>query len=362
MKKWKLLAFLLCLALTMTACSKKDDDTSQTGGGEVVLENEYVSVGQYKGVSYTAESSEVTDEIYESELEAILEDYADTKESDRKTVEMGDYIIFDFAGTHNGEAMENGSATDAVLESVGEGGYIEGFEDNLVGAEVGKTFSFDITFPDPYSNDPSMSGEEATFEITVKGIYEKKVPKLDEDFVTNVQEYFPEAKTVEEFETALRADLEDYYKTQADDANKSSIWDTITATVVQKKVNEEALDQYKQEFRTYYESLAEYNSMEFADFLSSNLNVTEEEFEAEAAKYAESLSTEDEVVRLIADAEQIVVSEEDLTESYEKFETEYGMDQEAVIEYFGTEENFKRELLYEKVLDYVYENGSPEAA
>ncbi len=355
-KRNGIVILLLTFALVAAGCGG-DGAGEETKESQTTLENDYVKVGQYKGISYEDQSVEVTDEMVANEETAILEDSAEPKELDRKKVEKGDYIIFDYSGSHNGEVFDGGTAENVVLESVGDGGYIPGFEDNLIGAKVGETYDFNVTFPDPYENNTDLSGEECTFTITVHGIYEKTVPVLNDDFVQNGQDVYPDVSTVDEFRAALREDLVNYYKDQADNEHKKAIWDQIMDNVEIKGYDEDAVKQYEEEFRTYYENMAASQSLEFTDFLSQNLNITEEEFTAEATNYAKSLSTEDQVVRLIAEQEGLSIGDEEKQEAYEEFNEHYGMDEDAVINYFGSEENFTRELLYEKVLDLVYENG-----
>ena len=208
MKKVCVLVLTLAMAvMLLSGCGAKpsnnanQNDGSQAetiapGNVEAVAENDYVSIGQYKGISYNAIKTEVTAEMVEDEVQYLLGLYAESAEADHDVVKEGDNIVFDFSGSLNGEKFDGGTATDYTLENVGNGGFIPGFEENLIGHKVGETYAFNVTFPDPYQNNPNLSGKETTFEITIKKILgEDVVPELTDDFVANVQTYFEAKKS-----------------------------------------------------------------------------------------------------------------------------------------------------------------------
>ena len=372
MKKFSIWAvLLLVLALAVTGCGKSDKDEKKeegTSGGEtttertaeIVAENDFVAIGPYKGVSYQAVKTDVTAEMVEEEIQYLLEAFATDGEADHDVVEKGDTVIFDFSGIHNGERFDGGTADDYTLEDVGSGSFIPGFEDNLIGKRVGEEFSFDINFPDPYPNNAELSGELVTFEIKIEKIAgEKIIPELTDDFVANVQTYF-DAKTVDELRTAVKNDMITYYEEQDKTKNMSAAWDAVTANFTAKKENEEEVQRYIQEFIEYYQSVAKnYEYDDFTAFLKESFNMTPEDFQKEAESYAKVLVTEDAGVSLIAELEHLEITEDEKKAGYEKFQGDYGMDAEAVLNYFGSEENFLRELLYDKVTAFVYENANP---
>ena len=370
MKKFSMLLLMLMVrAVLVTGCSSQKEDGGDAGSEsqaiapgnvEAVAENEFVSIGQYKGISYNAVKTEVTAEMVEQEVQYLLGLYAEAGEADHNVVQEGDNIVFDFSGSHNGEKFDGGTATDYTMENVGNGGFIPGFEENLIGHQVGDQYAFDVVFPDPYQNNPDLSGENVTFEITIKKILgEEKLPELTDDFVANVQTYF-EAKSVDELYDVIKQQMIDYYADSDKTTNMSAAWDAVTETFVAKKENTEEIERYINEFVDYYHSYAEmYEYDDFDKFLSETFGMTNEDFMKEAESYAKVLSTEDAGVALIAEKEGLAITAEELAAGYEKFSNEYGMDNEAVLNYFGTEENFSRELLYDKVSSWVYENANP---
>lgn len=371
MKRFRWMVILaMLLVLTVSGCGKKEQgqDTTTTTEGEsgektsveVVAENDYVAIGPYKGITYDAVKTEITAEMVEEEIKYLLDTFAETGEADHDVVQEGDSIVLDFSGIHNGDRFEGGTADDYTLENVGAGNFIPGFEENLIGKRVGEQFSFDITFPDPYQNNPALSGQPVTFEIKIEKILGEKItPELTDDFVANVQTYF-DAKTVDELRAAVKEEMTAYYEEKDRTQNMSAAWDVVTSGFTSKKENEDEVQRYIKEFIEYYHSVAKnYEYDDFAKFLEENFSMTEEDFQKEADSYARVLVTEDAGVALIAELENLSISVEEKTAGYEKFKNDYGMDEEAVINYFGSEENFLRELLYDKVTAFVYDNAVP---
>ena len=373
MKRFRVLAVLaLVFVLGFAGCGKsqepKDDTATTTEGSDAetkvtIAENTYVAIGEYKGITYDAVKTEVTAEMVANEIDYLLDSYAETVDADHDVVQEGDTIVFDFSGIHNGERFEGGTSDDFRMENVGNGGFIPGFEENLIGKRVGEEFSFEITFPDPYPNNTELSGEPVTFEIKIEKIEGTKVlPELTDDFVANVQTVF-EAKTVDELRESIKSEMTAYYEEQDKTDNMAAAWDVVTSGFVTKEENQAEIDRYTNEFIEYYKSLAEsYGYDDFEAFLLQNFVMDEEDFQNEAVNYAKVLVTEDAGVALIAELEGLQITDTELAAGYEKFQNDYGMDKEAVLNYFGTEDSFKRELLYDKVTEFVYDNAVPRYA
>ncbi len=202
MKK-KLVACLLCTALTLSlgACGSSQSDTDTEAGTEVAAVNVEETTEDSSGSTDSVSSLdiEVDPEACVSSLAdysniqvSLTDDYAvtdddvdyiitnilanaglDTREiTDRTTVLDGDIVYVDYTGYLDGETFDGGSATDVMLEISDSNGYITGFTDGLIGAEVGSTISYPVTFPEDYGVD-TLNGQEVTFEFTIYGIYEE---------------------------------------------------------------------------------------------------------------------------------------------------------------------------------------------
>lgn len=232
MKK-RMIALLLCMTtvFAMTGCgngSQKGTEGTEISAQEtyngpssaqmdIDLSKQVTKLADYKGIDVTITGDyDVTDEQVDERTLALL-NYRGVKGievKDRDTVQDGDLVLVDFTGYHDGEAFDNGAATDVMIdvsnncEATQQTGYIDGFSDGLIGAKVGEETSSDVRFPDEYPNNPDLAGEMTTFKFNVKGIY--KSLNLDEVTDDTVADAFSEAdiKTKDDLIKNVRAMME----------------------------------------------------------------------------------------------------------------------------------------------------------
>lgn len=170
------------------------------------LETDELKISMYKGVEVeeVEKPEEVTDEDVENTINATLQSNATIKEITDRAVESGDTATIDFVGKMDGEEFEGGSSTDYPLE-IGSGQFIDGFEDSVIGHEIGETYDWNGKFPDDYSN-TDLAGKDVVFTITVKSISQTEVPELTDDFVKQVSE---ESANVKEYKEEVKKQLEE---------------------------------------------------------------------------------------------------------------------------------------------------------
>ncbi|MCQ2527090.1 MAG: trigger factor, partial [Lachnospiraceae bacterium] len=150
---------------------------------EVAIKPE-VTLGQYKGVEVDAIDVTVTDEDVENALKAEQKKQARTVEVTDRAVAADDTVTLDFEGFVDGVAFEGGKGTDYPL-TIGSGSFIPGFEDALIGAEIGKEVDVNVTFPEEYQ-EASLAGKPAVFKCTVKAIKAQELPELNDEFASEV--------------------------------------------------------------------------------------------------------------------------------------------------------------------------------
>ena len=153
---------------------------------EVAVKPE-VTLGQYKGVEVEKADTTATDEEVAAELDKEREANSRTITVDDRAVQDGDMTVIDFEGFVDGEAFEGGKGTDYPL-TIGSGAFIPGFEEKLIGAEIGKEVEVDVTFPEEY-HAKELAGKPAVFKCTVKEIKVKELPELDDDFAQDVSDF-----------------------------------------------------------------------------------------------------------------------------------------------------------------------------
>lgn len=171
-----------------------------------------VVLGDYKGLEIEAVPDEVSDEMIENEIDKQRHLNARHINIDDRAAEDGDKVNIDFEGKVDGVAFEGGSAEDQELE-LGSGSFIPGFEEGIVGHEIGETFDIDVKFPEDYFNE-DLKGKDAVFTITLKSIAVEELPEVDDEFIKDISEF----DTVDEYKADLKKQ-----KTEEVEANAKNI-------------------------------------------------------------------------------------------------------------------------------------------
>jgi len=334
MKKKMMAAVLAGMMILAAGCGSK--------AGEVQL-------GEYMGMALTG----VTQEAVDAEVQSMLEYYAELVEVDRAAVE-GDTVNINYVGLLDGVAFEGGTddseaGTDLEL---GSGSFIDGFEDGLIGAVAGEQRDLNLTFPDPYQNNPDLAGKEVVFQVTVNAVKELQVPELDEEFLA---EAAPTYTSVDEFLTALEETL-----------NIESYYDQITTMLMDSceviKYNEADVAERKERLITEYTTYAEYygsyygldtetSIMYFLGFESMDA------FKEAMGEYAYEVEKNAMIMNEIAKKEKISISDEDYAASVEEMAAYYGYEDVATFEEDNGKDVIVLNLLSEKVMEFLVENA-----
>jgi trigger factor len=150
--------------------------------------DDYIKLGQYKGVKVTVDQLTVTDDNVNTAIQDDLKANATTEEvTDRKDVQNGDIVNIDYEGLKDGKAFDGGTSTGYDL-TIGSGKFIPGFEDKLIGAKVGEKVSIDLTFPADYQQ-ADLAGQAVVFNVTVNSIKKQVIPELTEEYVKSKTSY-----------------------------------------------------------------------------------------------------------------------------------------------------------------------------
>ncbi len=182
------------------------------------------TLGQYKGLTFKKDSTEVTDEEVEEAVKSEQEKRARmvTKEG---AAEMGDTVTIDYVGSVDGVEFEGGKATDHPLE-LGSHSFIPGYEEQLVGVKAGEEKKVVVTFPEEY-HAKELAGKEAVFAVTVKEVQSKELPEIDDEFVKDIDD---ELNTIAEWKEKLKKDLASRKESQADTKLENDILEAIIAS------------------------------------------------------------------------------------------------------------------------------------
>ena len=325
---------------------------------EVALKPE-VTLGKYKGVKVDKADTTVTDEEVNAEIDREREKNSRTVEVER-TVENGDIATIDFEGFVDGVAFQGGKGEDYPL-TIGSGAFIPGFEEALIGAEIGKEVDVNVTFPEEYQA-AELAGKAAVFKCTVKKLQEKQVPELDDDFVSEVSE---ESDTVDEYKAEIKKKLEDNKAAAAKNAKEDAAIDAVIADAkmdipdaMVETQQREMVQEYAQRMQSQGISMEQYMKL-----TGMTVQMLMEQVKPQAMKRIQSRL----VLEAVAVAEKLEATEEDFEEEVKTMAEVYSMDTDKVDkvkELLG--ENGKKQVMQDivvkKAAEFVTENAKEEKA
>lgn len=337
-KKLIVVLMVLCAATLLFACGSKDKEENV---------KKLIKVGKYKGLELEKQASiKVTDEDVEAAIRSDLQ-LLNKGISVNGPAALWDTVKIDYVGTLNGEAFEGGTAQDQEL-TLGSNSFIEGFEEGVVGHNVGDNFNLDLTFPESY-HEATLAGQAVVFNVTLKSI--TRLPELTDELLPEIG---TSAKTVKEYKKELKKSLQE----SNDESVKSSMQEVALAALAKnckiKKYPESRVIRITKDL-AYQESYgAIMNSLSIDDAIMQSQGMTVEE------KVNELLKIEL-AVEYIAKKEKIKVSEKEYEEQTAKMATQYGeSDVEGFIKSYETiygEGYIKRMMLQEKVAAFIVDNS-----
>ncbi len=310
-----------------------------------------VGLGKYKGVEIEKIDTAVTDEEVEEELKREQEKNASMKEVTDRAVKDGDQINLNFEGFVDGVAFEGGKGEDYPL-TIGSGSFIPGFEEQLIGAEIGKEIEVNVTFPENYQAE-DLAGKAAVFKCTVLKITEKILPELNDEFADDVSEF----DTLEEFKADIRKNLETRKEERARTEKENKVIDAIIADSeieipepMLKAQQEQIVDEFAQRLQSQGLSIDQYFAY---------MGMTREKMVEDSKEQAEKRIRTRLVLEEIVKVENIVATEEDFETELTKLAEAYGADLETVKKIFEGREKDRmmEDIAVQKALSFVADNA-----
>ena len=313
---------------------------------EVAVKPE-VTLGDYKGIEVEKADTTATDEEVNAEIDKERESNSRTITVEDRAVQDGDMTVIDFEGFVDGEAFEGGKGTDYPL-TIGSGAFIPGFEEKLVGAEIGKEVEVDVTFPEEY-HAKELAGKPAVFKCTVKEIKVKELPELDDDFAQDVSDF----DTLEEYKADVRKKVEEKKaadaKAKKEDAVIEKIIEGATMEIPDAMVETQAermVDEFAQRLQMQGLSMEQY-----MQFTGGNVQAMVEQSKPQALKRIQSRLVLDAVVA----AENLTATDEEVDAELAKMAEQYNMEVEKLKEMFAEEDlkSIRDDLAVQKAVELV---------
>lgn len=310
-----------------------------------------VKLGKYKGVKVDKADLEVTEEEINEVIEKERDNNARNVSVEDRAVQDGDMTVIDFEGFVDGTAFDGGKGENYPL-TIGSGAFIPGFEEQLVGANIGEEVEVKVTFPADYHAE-NLKGKDAVFKCTVKEIKMKELPDVDDEFASEVSEFDTLAEYKEDVKKKLEEDKAKAAKDAKEEAVIQAIIDDSEMEVPEAMVEtqqRQMLDEFAQRISMQGLSMEQY-----FQFTGTNYQQMLEQVKPQAEKRIKSRL----VMEAVAAAEKLEVTDEEYDKEVETMAEVYQMDVSKVKEMLGEKEakNIRLDLAVRKAAEFVVENA-----
>jgi trigger factor len=306
-----------------------------------------VELGSYKGIEVSKVDVTATDADVEEELKRVQDQNSRIVSVEDRAVADGDQTVIDFEGFVDGVAFEGGKGENYSL-TIGSHSFIDNFEEQLIGMNIGEEKEINVTFPEEYHAE-NLKGKAATFKVKINEIKEKQLPELDDEFAQDVSDF----DTLAEYKEDLKKKIAERKENQAksvkeDEAIAKLIEDSkmdIPEAMVETQVNRMAQD-FAQRLQAQGLSLDQYFK-----YTGTTADSLVNEMKPEALKRIKSRL----VLEAVVKAENIEVSEEEVQAELEKMASQYGMEVEQIKNFMGENETkqIKEDLAVTKAVELI---------
>ena len=311
-----------------------------------------VELGDYNAISVKKVTYRTTQKEIEAEIKKVQEQNARIIPVEDRAVKEGDLTVIDFEGFTDGVAFDGGKGTDYSLE-IGSGAFIPGFEDQLVGAEIGKEVEVNVTFPKDYHSEEKKK-KKAMFKVTVKEIKEKQLPEINDDFVKDVSEF----DTLDDYKKDIKEKIAKSNEQRGRQETENNVIDEVLkiATVeIPDCMIDTQLENIARDF-DYRLSMQGLNLAKYLEMTGSNIDAFKEQFKDQAEKQVKTSL----VLEAVAKAENVKATEKDIEAEMKKVAESYNMELDKVKDLFKDEErkSLENEIITQKTVDLLVKNAT----
>ena len=315
---------------------------------EVALKPE-VTLGDYKGIEVEKTDVSVSDEEVDAEINKERESNARTITIEDRPVADGDVANIDFEGFVDGEAFEGGKGEGYDL-TIGSHSFIDTFEDQLIGKNIGDSVDVNVTFPEEY-HAPDLAGKPALFKVTINSIQAKELPELDDDFAQDVSEF----DTMDEYKADVKAKLEENKKKDAENEKE----DAVIAKIVENatmEIPDAMIDTQTRQMVQDFAQRLQMQGLSFEQYMQFT-GTTVEQLLDQMKPQAQSRIESRLVLEAVVAAENIEATEDEFKEEMEKMASMYQMEVDKLIENIGDYEkkNIMTDIAVNKAAKFVVE-------
>ena len=325
-----LVAMALVLVMTvLTACGNKVKLPDEYQYEDLT---KYIKLGEYKNLGIEKTEVKLSQAEIMEYIDAEVAESASTTQVKEGVVTTASTVVVDYVGRINGKKFDGGTGSDVEI-TIANGGFIDGFLEAMIGANVGDTVKANCVFPSDYASS-DLAGKSAVFTIKIKALVVSETPEYNEEWVKKNTKF----KTTSAYEESVKEIL-------TEQAEAQELYNRRLALITKIEENSEVIKYPKKElelrYKEYvvmYKQLATDNDLDFSTLLQSSMGMTEDQFYAAAKDAAKQTVKRELILHRIAELEGVEISEK-----------EYG-------EYLSTVNNSTNafhQLLYEKVMDAI---------
>ena len=306
-----------------------------------------VTLGEYKGIEVEKAEAAVAAEDVDAELKRVQEQNARQITVEDRPVADGDQTVIDFEGFVDGKSFDGGKAEDYAL-TIGSHSFIDTFEEQLIGKNIGEECEVNVTFPEEY-HAAELAGTPATFKVTVKEIKVKELPELDDEFAGEVSEF----DTLDEYKKDIEAKILERKQKEAATENENRVIEKVVANATMEipdKMVEGQIDNMVQDTARRMQSQG--LSMEmYMKYTGMTMESMREQMQPQALKRIQTRL----VLEEVAKAENIQVSDERLDEEIAKMAASYQMEADKLKEYMSDhdKDQMKEDLAVQEAVDFL---------
>lgn len=310
-----------------------------------------VTLGDYKGIEVEKKTVKVMAADVNAEIDKVREQNSRMIAVENRGIKKDDTAVIDFEGFVDGEPFQGGKGEDYSLV-IGSHSFIDTFEDQLVGKKAGEEVDVNVTFPEEY-HEASLKGKPALFKVTVKEIKKKELPKLDDEFASEVSEF----ETLKEYKASVKKNLTERRKEEAKREKENEVVEKVVENIT-VELPEPMVDEQTQQMIQEFAGRLSSQGLSFDQYMQMT-GMTVDALMGQMKPEAEKRIRTRLALEAIVDAEKIKATAKDIDKEIENMANMYQMEVDKIKEMIGDaeKEQIGKDLAVQKAVDFVVKNA-----
>ena len=310
-----------------------------------------VTLGDYKGIEVEKKTVKVMAADVNAEIDKVREQNSRMITVENRGIKKDDTAVIDFEGFVDGEPFQGGKGEDYSLV-IGSHSFIDTFEDQLVGKKAGEVVDVNVTFPEEY-HEASLKGKPALFKVTVKEIKKKELPKLDDEFASEVSEF----ETLKEYKASVKKNLTERRKEEAKREKENEVVEKVVENIT-VELPEPMVDEQTQQMIQEFAGRLSSQGLSFDQYMQMT-GMTVDALMGQMKPEAEKRIRTRLALEAIVDAEKIKATAKDIDKEIENMANMYQMEVDKIKEMIGDaeKEQIGKDLAVQKAVDFVVKNA-----